>query len=51
MNFKMMGRFTGQIIALEAGFMLTALFEDVNGSGRLHDLNIPCYTATRAVKP
>ena len=36
---------------LEAGFMLTALFEDINGSGRLHDLNIPCYTATRAVKP
>ena len=36
---------------LEAGLVLTHLFEDTNGSGRLHDLNIPCYTATRAVKP
>ena len=36
---------------LEAGFLLTALFEDTNGFGRLHELNIPCYTATRAVKP
>lgn len=36
---------------LEAGFMLTGLYEDTNGSGRLHELNIPCFIATRAVKP
>ena len=36
---------------LEAGFQLTALYEDTNGEGRLHELNIPCFVATRAVKP
>lgn len=36
---------------LRAGFRLTDLFEDTNGEGRLHALNIPCYLATRAVKP
>ena len=35
---------------LEAGFVLTHIYEDTNGSGRLHDLNIPCFIATRAVK-
>ena len=35
---------------LEAGFRLTDLYEDTNGSGRLHQMNIPCYIATRAVK-
>lgn len=35
---------------LEAGFRLTALYEDTNGEGRLHELNIPSYIATRAVK-
>lgn len=35
---------------LEAGFRLTDLYEDTNGSGRLHELNIPCFLATRAVK-
>ncbi len=35
---------------LEAGFTLTDLYEDTNGSGRLHELNIPCFFATRAVK-
>lgn len=35
---------------LEAGFRLTHLYEDTNGSGRLYQLNIPCFVATRAVK-
>lgn len=36
---------------LEAGFILTHLYEDTNGTGRLHDLHIPTFLATRAVKP
>lgn len=36
---------------LEAGLRLTHLYEDTNGSGRLHELNIPSFLATRAVKP
>ncbi len=35
---------------LEAGFLLTNVYEDTNGSGRLHELNIPCFLATRALK-
>lgn len=35
---------------LAAGFRLTDLYEDTNGSGRLHEMNIPCFIATRAVK-
>lgn len=35
---------------LEAGFRLTNLYEDTNGEGRLHELNIPTFLATRAVK-
>lgn len=35
---------------LEAGFHLTDLYEDTNGTGRLHQLNIPSYIATRALK-
>ena len=35
---------------LEAGFRLTALYEDTNGTGRLHQMNIPSYIASRAVK-
>lgn len=35
---------------LEAGFRLTDLYEDTNGYGWLHQMNIPCYIATRAVK-
>ena len=35
---------------LRAGFRLTDLYEDTNGEGRLHSLNVPCYIATRAVK-
>lgn len=36
---------------LEAGFVLTGLYEDTNGYGRLHEMQIPCFVATRAVKP
>lgn len=35
---------------LKAGFVLTDIFEDTNGSGRLHELNIPSFIATRAIK-
>ena len=36
---------------LKAGFRLTDLYEDTNGEGRLHELRIPSFVATRAVKP
>lgn len=36
---------------LEAGFILTDLYEDTNGYGRLHEMHIPSFWATRAVKP
>ncbi|MBR6007335.1 MAG: class I SAM-dependent methyltransferase [Clostridia bacterium] len=36
---------------LEAGFILTDIYEDTNGSGRLHDMNIPTFLAMRSVKP
>lgn len=36
---------------LKAGFVLTHLFEDYNGYGRLHELRVPTFVATRAVKP
>lgn len=35
---------------LRAGFTLLDIYEDTNGSGRLHDLNIKTYIATKAVK-
>lgn len=35
---------------LAAGFLLTHLYEDTNGEGRLHQLNIPSFIATRAIK-
>ena len=35
---------------LEAGFTLLSLYEDTNGFGRLHDLNIPCFLAMLARK-
>lgn len=37
----------GQLIA---GFKLTDLYEDTNGSGNLHEHNIPSFIATRAIK-
>lgn len=36
---------------LEAGFRLLALYEDTNGQGRLHELNIPTFLAMLAQKP
>lgn len=35
---------------LQAGFILTDIYEDTNGEGRLHEFNIPTFYATRAVK-
>lgn len=35
---------------LEAGFTLKALYEDTNGSGNLHEHNIPSFIATLSVK-
>lgn len=36
---------------LEAGFQLTHLYGDTNGSGYLHEKNVETYLASRAVKP
>ena len=36
---------------LEAGFLLRELYEDTNGQGRLHDMNIPTFLAMRSEKP
>ena len=35
---------------LKAGFLLTDLYEDTNGEGRLHEFGVPSFVATRAVK-
>jgi SAM-dependent methyltransferase len=35
---------------LKAGFVLTDLYEDTNGEGKLHDLNVKTFIATRSVK-
>jgi len=36
---------------LEAGFILTHLYEDTNGTGFLHDMNVKTFLATRVIKP
>ncbi|MBR2520990.1 MAG: class I SAM-dependent methyltransferase [Oscillospiraceae bacterium] len=36
---------------LEAGFILKSLYEDINGEGRLHDMNIPTFLAMLSQKP
>ena len=36
---------------LKAGFILTDIYQDTNGQGRLHEFNIPSFYATRAIKP
>ncbi len=36
---------------LKAGFVLTHLYSDTNGEGRLHEMNVETYFATRAIKP
>ncbi len=35
---------------LKAGFTLVDIYEDTNGQGHLHDLGIPTFIATKAVK-
>ena len=35
---------------LKAGFTLLDFYEDTNGSGRLHELNVPTMLAMRSVK-
>jgi SAM-dependent methyltransferase len=35
---------------LKAGFILTDIYQDTNGTGRLHEFNVPTFYATRAVK-
>lgn len=35
---------------LKAGFVLTDIYQDTNGSGKLHDANAPTFYSTRAVK-
>lgn len=35
---------------LETGFVLTNVYEDTNGAGNLHEHNVPCFWAIRAVK-
>ncbi len=35
---------------LEAGFILTNLYEDTNNTGRLYELNIPSFLAMRSLK-
>ncbi|MFU0824241.1 class I SAM-dependent methyltransferase [Clostridium sp.] len=35
---------------LRAGFVLTDIYQDINGAGRLHEFNVPTFYATRAIK-
>ncbi len=35
---------------LQSGLRITHLYEDTNGQGRLHDMNVPSFVATRAVR-
>ena len=35
---------------LKAGFILTDIYEDTNGAGKLHEFNVPTFYATRAIK-
>lgn len=36
---------------LQAGFIITDIYEDTNGEGRLHELNIPSFLCTKSLKP
>ncbi len=36
---------------LKAGFIIQDIYEDTNGSGRLHDFNIPCFISVKSLKP
>ncbi|MGB4588097.1 MAG: methyltransferase domain-containing protein [Clostridiaceae bacterium] len=35
---------------LQAGFVITDIYHDTNGAGRLHDFNVPTFYASRALK-
>jgi SAM-dependent methyltransferase len=35
---------------LQAGFILTDIYQDTNGAGRLHEFNVPSFYATRSIK-
>lgn len=35
---------------LNVGFTLTDIYQDTNGSGKMHEYNLPCFYATRSVK-
>lgn len=35
---------------LKAGFSLVDIYEDTNGAGYLHELNIPSFIATKSIK-
>lgn len=35
---------------IKAGFVLTDIYQDTNGVGRLHEFNVPTFYATRAIK-
>lgn len=50
-GFQFSHSFSEQIGGLlSAGFTLTDVYEDTNGYGLLHELNIPSFMAVRAVK-
>ena len=35
---------------LKAGFILTNIYQDTNGEGKLHEFNVPTFYATRVIK-
>lgn len=35
---------------LKAGFVLADIYHDTNGTGKLHEFNVPTFYATRAIK-
>ena len=35
---------------LQAGFVLTDIYHDTNGMGKLHEFNVPTFYATKSVK-
>ncbi|HHU28680.1 TPA: class I SAM-dependent methyltransferase [bacterium] len=35
---------------LKAGFILTDIYQDTNGEGKLHEFNVPTFYATRVIK-
>ena len=36
---------------LRAGFLITDVYDDTNGTGRLHEFGVPTFLAVRAQKP